>query len=290
MNEQMQTRQPQKMTFSMAINSTGYQKLLNNTIKDQKKRERFISAITSAVAINPTLQECDPSTILSGALLGESLGLSPSPQLGQYYLVPFRNNKANKTDAQFQLGYKGYVQLALRSGYYKSLNVFAVKAGELKSWNPITEELELELIEDEEIREKTATVGYVATFSYLNGFTKTMYWSRQKMEAHALRYSKGYAAKKGYTFWERDFDAMAFKTMLRQLISKWGIMSIDLQTAFEQDVITEDGDYLETEMPQLAPVTGDPEPEQDAVESPDNEAPPKEAPKRGRKKVSLDDL
>lgn len=291
MNETMMQQKPQRMTFSMAINTSGYQKLLNNTIKDQKKRERFVSAITSAVAINPALQECDPSTILSGALLGESLGLSPSPQLGQYYLVPFRNNKANKTDAQFQLGYKGYVQLALRSGYYKSLNVFAVKQGELKSWNPITEELELDLIEDEEIREKTATIGYVATFSYLNGFTKTLYWSRQKMEAHALRYSKGYAAKKGYTFWERDFDAMAYKTMLRQLISKWGIMSIDLQTAFEQDVITEDGNYLETEVPQLAPVTGDPLPDQEEPQEDETETPPQETPaKRGRKKVSLDDL
>ena len=254
-NEQMVQQKPQRMTFSMAINSSGYQKLINNTIKDQSKRERFISAITSAVAINPLLQECDPSTILSGALLGESLGLSPSPQLGQYYLVPFNNTKKGCKDAQFQLGYKGYVQLALRSGYYKRLNVFSVKAGELKKWNPITEELEIELIEDDTVREKTESIGYVATFEYTNGFRKTIYWSKQKMEAHALRYSKGYAAKKGYTFWEKDFDAMAYKTMLRQLISKWGIMSIDLQTAFEQDVITEDPEYIETAPPTLAPVT-----------------------------------
>ena len=257
MNE-MQTR-PQKMTFSMAINSTGYQKLINSTIKDPAKAARFVTAITSAVAVNPLLQECDPATILSGALLGESLGLSPSPQLGQYYLVPFNNTKKGCKDAQFQLGYKGYVQLALRSGYYKRLNVFAVKAGELKAWNPVTEELEIELIQDDEIREKTATIGYVASFTYVNGFSKTLYWSRQKMEAHALRYSKGYAAKKGYTFWEKEFDAMAFKTMLRQLISKWGIMSIDLQTAFEQDSIVESGDFLETEQPTLAPVTDAPQ-------------------------------
>ena len=256
MANEMQQRQPQRMTFSMAINSTGYQKLINNTIKDQKKRERFIAAITSAVAINPLLQECDPSTILSGALLGESLGLSPSPQLGQYYLVPFNNTKKGCKDAQFQLGYKGYVQLALRSGYYKSLNVFSIKAGELKKWNPLTEELDIEMIEDEETREKTATIGYVASFEYLNGFRKTIYWSKTKMEAHALRYSKGYAAKKGYTFWEKEFDAMAYKTMLRQLISKWGIMSIELQTAFEQDVIVEDPDnYIQTETPAIAPVT-----------------------------------
>ena len=100
----------------------------------------------------------------------------------------------------------------------------------------------------------------MATFEYLNGFRKTIYWSRQKMEAHALRYSKGYAAKKGYTFWEKDFDAMAYKTMLRQLISKWGIMSIELQTAFEQDVVTADeAEFLETEPPKIAPVTDAPQ-------------------------------
>ena len=282
MNE-MQTR-PQKMTFSMAINSAGYQKLINSTIKDPAKAARFVTAITSAVAVNPLLQECDPATILSGALLGESLGLSPSPQLGQYYLVPFNNTKKGCKDAQFQLGYKGYVQLALRSGYYKRLNVFAVKAGELKAWNPVTEELEIELIQDDEIREKTATIGYVASFTYVNGFSKTLYWSRQKMEAHALRYSKGYAAKKGYTFWEKEFDAMAFKTMLRQLISKWGIMSIDLQTAFEQDSVVESGDFLETEQPTLAPVTDAPQiAEATPAEEATDAAPNSEA-------ASLDDL
>lgn len=254
MNEQIQKRPGQKMTFSMAINSAGYQKLINNTIKDPQKAQRFVAAITSAVAINPLLQDCDPATILSGALLGESLGLSPSPQLGQYYLVPFNNTKKGCKDAQFQLGYKGYVQLALRSGYYKSLNVFSIKAGELKKWNPLTEELEIELIEDDEARERTESVGYVACFEYLNGFRKTIYWSRQKMEAHALRYSKGYAAKKGYTFWEKEFDAMAYKTMLRQLISKWGIMSIELQTAFDQDVVIEEsGDYIEPAAPGIEP-------------------------------------
>lgn len=270
MNE-MQTR-PQRMTFSMAVNSTGYQKLINSTIKDPNKAQRFVTAITSAVAVNPLLQDCDPATILSGALLGESLGLSPSPQLGQYYLVPFNNTKKGCKDAQFQLGYKGYIQLALRSGYYKRLNVFSVKAGELKSWNPITEELELEMIEDDEAREKTASVGYVATFTYVNGFTKTIYWSRKKMEAHALRYSKGYAAKKGYTFWEKDFDAMAYKTMLRQLISKWGIMSIDLQTAFEQDNVVESGDFLETDQPTLAPVTDTPQITEAAAQPEETEA------------------
>lgn len=233
--------------FSAMISTPGYQKLINNTLKDPARAQRFVASITSAVAINPLLQDCDPATILSGALLGESLNLSPSPQLGQYYLVPFNNTKKGCKDAQFQLGYKGYIQLALRSGYYKRLNVLAVKSGELTKFNPLTEEIELDLMDDELARENAQTIGYVASFEYLNGFAKTIYWSKAKMEAHALRYSKGYAAKKGYTFWEKDFDAMAFKTMLRQLISKWGVMSIDLQTAFEADKSLEDTDYIQTD-------------------------------------------
>ena len=250
-NNQIQTRgqsqvQAQRPKFSAMISTPGYQKMINNTLKDPARARRFVASITSAVAINPLLQECDPATILSGALLGESLNLSPSPQLGQYYLVPFNNTKKGCKDAQFQLGYKGYVQLALRSGYYKRLNVMAIKAGELLRWNPLTEEIELDLMVDELEREKTPTIGYVASFEYLNGFTKTIYWPKDKMEAHAIKYSKGYAAKKGYTFWEKDFDAMAYKTMLRQLISKWGVMSIDLQSAFEADTVDDDSEYVQT--------------------------------------------
>lgn len=244
--------QAQRPRFSVMISTPGYQKMINNTLKDPKRVQRFVASITSAVATNPMLQECDPATILSGALLGESLNLSPSPQLGQYYLVPFNNTKKGCKDAQFQLGYKGYIQLALRSGYYKHLNVIAVKAGELVRFDLLTEEVEVNLNPDELARETSATVGYLAMFEYLNGFRKTIYWSREKMEAHALRYSKGYAAKKGYTFWEKDFDAMAFKTMLRQLISKWGVMSVDLQTAFEKDAAEEDSvDYLQAQEVEL---------------------------------------
>ena len=259
--------QAQRPKFSAMISTPGYQKMINNTLQDPKRAQRFIASITSAVATNPALQDCDPPTILSGALLGESLGLSPSPQLGQYYLVPFRNSKKGCNDAQFVLGYKGYVQLALRSGYYKHLNVIAVKAGELVRYDPLTEEVELDINPDELAREESATVGYLASFEYLNGFRKTIYWSREKMEAHALRYSKGYAAKKGYTFWEKDFDAMAFKTMLRQLISKWGIMSIELQTAFEQDAVHESEEYVEAaEISMPEPETQSDEPDQASEE------------------------
>lgn len=232
-NNQMVAQKPK---FSVQIQSTSIQNLINNTLGDKQRAARFVGAISSAVATNPALQECDANTIITAGLVGEALNLSPSVQLGQYYLVPFKDTKNNRTVAQFQLGYKGYIQLAIRSGQYKKLNVLPIKAGELVSFNPLTEEIVVNLIQDERQREQAETIGYYAMFEYINGFTKAIYWSREKMEAHAQRYSKGYAAHKGYTFWEKDFDAMAMKTMLRQLISKWGIMSIDIQKAYESDM------------------------------------------------------
>lgn len=225
-----------KPKFSVMIQSDAYKNLINNTLGDPKRAAGFITAITSAVATNPALQECEPVTILSAGLLGETLQLSPSPQLGQYYLVPFNDRQLGRKVAQFQLGYKGYIQLAIRSGQYKKLNAMAIKEGELIRYDPLNEEIEVQLIEDDAEREATPTIGYYAMFEYLNGFRKVIYWSKDKMEAHALQYSQGYKAKKGYTFWEKSFDDMAIKTMLRQLISKWGIMSIDFQKAYEADM------------------------------------------------------
>jgi len=221
-----------------------------NSIIGGKNGSRFISSIISAVQATPALQECTNQSILSAALLGEALNLSPSPQLGQYYMVPFNNNKTKNKEAQFQLGYKGYIQLAIRSSQYKKLNVMSIKAGELIRFDPLNEEIEVKLIEDEAVREDAETIGYYAMFEYVNGFRKAMYWSKGKMAAHATQYSQGYRRdlEKGtrWTFWSTDFDGMAYKTMLRQLISKWGIMSIDMQQAFESDmaVIHEDGSKI----------------------------------------------
>lgn len=240
----------QKPSFSTAITTDKFQRAINNTLQDPNRARRFTSSIISAVSANPALQECEAGTIVSAALLGESLNLSPSPQLGQYYLVPFNDNKNHCKKAQFQLGYKGYIQLAIRSGYYKKLNVLAIKKGELVKFDPLEEEIEVQLIDDEEQREQAETIGYYAMFEYQNGFKKAIYWSKSKMEQHALKYSQGCKARKGYTFWEKDFDGMAYKTMLRQLISKWGIMSIEMQDVYSKDmaVINEDGEteYIDT--------------------------------------------
>lgn len=244
-------KKAQKLGLTSYLTQEAVKNQINNVIGGENG-QRFISSIVSAVNNSPQLAQCTNQSILSGALLGESLKLSPSPQLGQYYLVPFNDRQKGKV-AQFNLGYKGYIQLAIRSGQYKKLNVLAIKEGELIKFNPLTEEIDVRLIEDEDIRENTPTIGYYAMFEYTNGFRKAIYWSKTKMENHAKKYSAGYSRDlqhgTQYTFWSKDFDAMAYKTMLRQLISKWGIMSIDMQNAIESDmaVINEDGnkDYVD---------------------------------------------
>ena len=262
-------KQPKK--FSVVLQDDAIKKLINNTLGDPQKATKFISGISSAVAVNPALQECDSFTIINAGLVGEALNLSPSPQLGHYYLVPFNDNKNGRKVAQFQMGYKGYLQLAMRSGQYRKINVLAIKEGELVKYDPLNEEIEVNLIEDDTARENAKTIGYYAMFEYLNGFRKAMYWSKSKMEAHALKYSKGYQAKKGYTFWEKDFDGMAYKTMLRQLISKWGIMSIELQTAIEKDMaaIHDDGsvEYVDNDLDTVNVNAIEPIPDEKIVEA-----------------------
>ncbi len=251
-----------KQTFSVFLTQDAIKKKINEVIGG-KGGQRFMTAILSAVTNSPALQECDSMSILNCAFLGESLNLSPSPQLGQYYMVPYkkrdRNGNVVSVIAQFQIGYKGYIQLAIRSSYYKKINVLAIKEGELKHFDPLNEEIEVELIQDERKREQARTIGYYAMFQYLNGFQKAMYWSYEKMQAHADQYSQAYSAEahqkllngeipqkdlwKYSSFWYKDFDAMAYKTMLRQLISKWGIMSTELQMAMGNDMaaIRDDG-------------------------------------------------
>lgn len=268
--------------------------LTNDSVKQQinsiigQSSGKFITSIISAVNANPALQECTNSSILSAALLGESLKLSPSPQLQNFYLVPYKDKEKGMV-AQFQLGYRGYVQLATRSGVYRKLNVLPIKKGELVKFDALNEEIEVNLIADEEEREKAETIGYYAMFEYLNGFRKAIYWSKTKMLAHADRYSKAFSKDtyqkiqegkipanelwKYSSPWFASFDDMACKTMLRQLISKWGLMSTEMEKAYTSDMATINEDlsptYVDTEeVPAEAPKTDEKpvEPEK-AVES-----------------------
>lgn len=258
---QLQNREQTKPKFSLAIQSEGYKKLINNTLGDPKRASKFIASISSAVGNNIQLQQCDAGSILSAALLGEALNLSPSPQLGQYYLVPF-NDKSKGKVAQFQLGYRGYLQLAIRSGQYKDIDVIEIREGEYLGRDKLTGKHKFDFIEDEVERENKPVIGYLAYFEYLNGFYKSLYWTKEKMKNHAIQYSQAYARdinqNSNYSFWSKDFDGMAFKTMLRQLISKWGVMSTEMQEAFVKDqaVINEDNtyDYVDTQEVNLEPI------------------------------------
>lgn len=232
-------------TFSTFITAPAMQNRINSLVSSREEGANFMTAITSAVTTNPDLQRCSHMSILNCALMGLSLKLTPSPQMGQYYMIPF-DDKEHGPQATFILGYKGYVQLAIRSGNYRKLNVLPIKEGELVRYDPMEEEIEVRLIEDDSVRENTPTIGYFAVFECKSGYRKTLYWSRKKMEEHAKRYSKGYQRdlEKGTnnTFWSKDFDAMAVKTMLRQIISKWGPMSVEMQAGYEAD----QGEPMET--------------------------------------------
>lgn len=250
------TKANQKLGITAYLTGDAVRNQINNVVG--KDGSKFITSIVSAVNANPALAECTNQSILSAALLGESLKLSPSPQLGFYYMVPFVDKERGKV-AQFQLGYKGYVQLAVRTGVYKSLNVLPIKQGELVKFDPLNEEITVNMIEDEEVREKTPTTGYYASFTYLNGFKKSIYWSKAKMISHANHYSRAFKSEvfnkieegkipqnemwKYSSPWYSDFDGMACKTMIRQLISKWGLMSDELEKAYnaDQGVIGENG-------------------------------------------------
>lgn len=251
--------------FSVVIQSDMYKKLINNTLGDSKRATRFIASITSAVATNPTLQECEPSSVLASSLVGEALNLSPSNALGEYYLVPYSNTKKGTKEAQIQIGYKGYLHLAIRSGQYKDIDVFEIHEGEFKGRDKDTGKYKFEFIENEEERLSKPVIGYMGYFELLNSFRKTLYMSKEEMLNHADTYSKAFNKAdyekyingqipqkdlwKFSSYWYKSFQTMAFKTILRQLISKWGIMSIEMQDAFTKDmaVIKEDGtcDYVD---------------------------------------------
>jgi recombination protein RecT len=226
------TNKNERSNFSGFLTSEGIKRRINEVIGGNDG-QRFMTSILSVVSNNPELAKCEHMSILTAAFIGESLKLPPSPQLGFYYMLPFAGK------AVFVLGYKGYVQLAIRSGHYRKINVLAIKEGEFIHYDPFIEELEVKMINDESLREKASTTGYYVMFELMNGFRKVMYWSREKMLSHANKYSKAYVSdqknKTFYSHWTTDFDGMGLKTMLRQIISKWGIMSIELQKAFEED-------------------------------------------------------
>lgn len=238
-----------------------------NSILGGKRGTAFISSIVSAVQATPALQECTNPSILSAALLGESLNLSNSPSLGQFWIIPYNNKKKGVKEAQFQLGANGFKQLAMRTGQYKDIDFIAIHEGEYKGRDKFTGKQVFEFIEDDDERDELPVIGYLAYFELLNGFRKSVYWTKKKMEAHADKYSQAFSLDvyrdiqegkipanemwKYSSYWYSNFEGMAEKTLIKHLLSKWGILSTELITAIDADtaVIHEDGtkDYVDTE-------------------------------------------
>ncbi len=188
-----------------------------------ERAPQYMSSIVNLVNSDVNLKKCEPMSIIASCMVAATMDLPVDKNLGYAWVVPYG------TKAQFQMGYKGYIQLALRTGQYKAINVVEIREGELISWNPLSEEVEIDFTK----RKSDKVIGYAGYFKLLNGFEKTVYWSREDVEAHAKKFSKTYSFKNGV--WQTDFDRMAKKTVLRNLLSKWGILSIEMQKAYSAD-------------------------------------------------------
>ena len=218
------------------LDSEGYRKRFNELLG--ARTPQFVSSIVSLVNADQNLQKAfyeAPITVVQSALKAATFNLPIDPNLGYAYIVPFNNRVKDqdgrdhkRMEATFIIGYKGMNQLALRTGVYKTINVIDVREGELKSYNRLTEEIELEFVEDDEERDARPIIGWVGYYRLINGTEKTIYMTRKQIEQHERRHRKGQYMGKG---WREDFDSMAMKTVFRRLIGKWGLMSIDYQRA-----------------------------------------------------------
>lgn len=286
----------QRGAFSQVIGSPNYQKMLETAIADPKRRSTFVSSLISAVATQPGLKNCTPDSIVSAALPFVSFDFQFG--VGCAYIIPY-NDKA-----QFQMGAKGYRQLAMRSGQYRDLDTIEVRQGEFLGRDESTGKPKFKFITDEEEREKLPIIGYLAYFELLTGFKASVYWSKERVIKHAKRYSRSFDEKllKKYevyeqtgegltpdqlkacaTPWISNFSGMAEKTVLKQLLSKKGILSVDLVNAFtaENDRgAIESSEMFNAGEPIIeTPVTPEPE-----IVPETGEVVEESAKKRGRKK------
>ncbi|UQX56156.1 recombinase RecT [Cytobacillus pseudoceanisediminis] len=222
----------------VSAQSLGLKSLLNTPTMQKKfeqvlanKAPQFMASVLNLYNGDPGLREAEPMSIVSSAMVAASLDLPVDKNLGYAWIVAFYDSKKGYKTAQFQLGYKGYIQLALRSGQYKAINVIPVYEGELLKWNRLTEEIDLDL----DARKSDKVIGYCGYFRLVNGFEKTVYWTRDEVEAHRIKHNKAKDKKSLNNVWRTDYDAMAMKTVLRNMLGKWGILSIDMQKAFSED-------------------------------------------------------
>lgn len=221
-----------KLTIKQYIDAPAVKSRIQEIM--QSRSQQFTVSLLSAVNTNSALAECEPQSVMNAALTAASLDLPINQNLGFAYIIPYKDK------AQFQLGFKGYIQLAMRSGQFQTINVSDVKEGELQGFNRLTGELEFTWVD--EGRDTLQTIGYVAYFRLANGFTKSLYMTTSEVSAHGKQYSQ--SMKRGYGLWVDQFDAMAKKTVLKLLLSKYAPMNTDMQKAItvDQAVLTDEGE------------------------------------------------
>lgn len=231
-NAQVATQPKQKQTLGTLMQSSNVMSKLVNVLGNEKKASAFASSVLSVANGNNLLRNADPMTVLGSAMVAATLDLSVVPTLGEAYIVPYKNQ------AQFQLGWKGLVELAMRSGRYKNIICEKVCEGELVKKNKFTGEY----VFDEDGKTSDKVIGYMAYFSLTDGFSKTVYWTIDEIKAHAEKFSQTYKSDLRYgkktSVWSSNFDSMAKKTVLKSLISQFGPKSLQMQQAviFEQGV------------------------------------------------------
>lgn len=199
---------------------------------------QFITSILQITSQNKLLQNASPESVYNSAMMAATLNLPINQNLGFAWIVPY------KGQAQFQIGWKGFVQLALRTGQYKQINVTEIYQNQFKKYNALTEELDA----DFSLNPEGKIVGYVAYFKLINGFEKTVYWNESKVIAHASKYSQAYKSANGITPWKDadQFQEMAKKTVLKNTLNKWGILSVEMERATITDqAVIKDAETLD---------------------------------------------
>lgn len=225
------------LTCADFAHDEGFRKKIEDTLG--KRTPQFISSVLSLVNTNENFKKCDPVEIFNTCLMAASLDLPVNKDLGQAWVIPYGNKP------QLQIGWKGFVQLAQRSGLFKTINATDVRQGEMKGRNRLTGEIDFEWIEDDAEREKAKVVGYVSFFRLNNGFEKSLYMTVDELEAHGHKYSKSYS--RADALWKTDFDAMATKTVIKLLLNRYAPLSVDsaLSKAISADQADADGNYAD---------------------------------------------
>lgn len=253
---------PSKLGFKALMNTPAMKKKFTDILHE--KSDSFMGSLMTLVGGDNYLSQAEPMTIIASALKAATMDLPIDKNLGYAYVVPFNRSKkvGNKwvkhNEAQFILGYKGYIQLAQRSGQYKALNALAIYDGQLIDWNPLTEEFTF----DYKAKVSDEVIGYVGFFELLNGFKKTVYWTKQEIESHRIKNAKGYDKEKLSGAWVDNYDSMAIKTVLRNMLSKWGLLSVEMQSAITSDEkifrVDENNDLIEeTDLSDMEPLKQD---------------------------------